>query len=115
MGYSETEPTVYIVYWPEINVVKAGFSCNQRWRSFALRGAVVVDLVPCGNARDAFALERLVDRALQSVCRRRPFKSAAEAAPYLGNRGGGYLECWSLPPGVNPMGILANTDWEKVA
>lgn len=115
MGYKRTQATVYIVYWPDIRVVKAGYSYNQRWRAFERRGAVIVDLVPCEDWRDAFALEHLVDRALQRACRKRPFRSAEEATPYLGNRGGGYLECWHLPAGVSPMDILTTTDWEEVA
>lgn len=112
MGYKRTEPTVYIVHWPEIGVVKAGYSCNQRWRAFALRGATVVDLVPCEDSTDAFALEHVVEEALRRECRKRAFTSADDAAPYLGNRGGGWLECWKLPPGRTPMQILRGTDWK---
>lgn len=115
MGYKRTTPTLYIVYWPEIGAVKAGFSSNQRWRAFELRGAVVIDLVPCDDFRDAFALETLVDRAFEQACRKRRFRTADEAIPYLGNSGGGYLECWQLPPGVTPMNILTGTDWGEVA
>lgn len=115
MGYKQTKPTIYVVHWPEIGVVKSGFSCNQRWRAFQLRGAIVDDLIPFDDARDAFAMESLVDRALHQFCVRRPFKSARDAEPYLGGRGGGWLECWKLPAGVTPLQILQSTRWDEVA
>lgn len=112
MGYKATKHTVYIVQWPDQRVVKAGYSLHQRWRAFELRGAVVVDLIEFESHNDAYVFEQLVDAALCAACRKRPFKSAKDAAPLLGTGGGGWMECWALPPGLTPMQILTETDWE---
>ncbi len=110
MTYKATKPTVYIVHWPEIRVIKAGFSCNQRWRPFVLRGAVIVDLIEFDCSSDAFAFEDVVDHALRAVCEP-AFRTAADAEPHLGGRGGGWLECYPLPEGTAPMDILTQADW----
>lgn len=113
MGYKATEPTVYVVEWPEIHVVKAGFSCNQRWRSFTLRGAEVVDLVRFPSSMDAFEFESVVLAAFRAQCVA-GFPDSDAAEPYLGNRGGGWAECFTLPAGRRAIDILHDTDWMAV-
>lgn len=113
MGYKATKPTVYIVQWPGENLVKVGFSCNQRWRPFVLRGAAVVDLVEFDSAVDAFDFETLVLRGFAKIGSR-AFTCADDATPYLGSGGGGWLECYRLPDGVKPADVLAETDWSVI-
>lgn len=105
--------TIYVVHWPEINVMKAGYSTRRRWWAFQRRGAVVVDLIHFDNSTDAFAFESVVLAGLRS---RGPlaFESAAEAEPYLGGRGGGWLECYRIPEDLDPMELLKSIDWMSV-
>jgi hypothetical protein len=101
--------TVYVVHWPEIRVVKAGYSERRRWRAFLSRGAEIVDLVEFEDVSDAFAYEDVLHDAL------RPngyaFDTALEAKPYLGGAGGGYMECFRMPDGKTPWQILCAVDW----
>lgn len=104
---------VYLVHWPEINVMKAGYTAFNRWRVFTARGAVMVDLIEFDNSSDAFEFEDLVHRGM---ARRGPqaFTCATDAVPWLGAGGGGYLECYRLPDGLTPMELLTSTNWLEV-
>jgi hypothetical protein len=106
----KTVNTVYLVHWPEINVMKAGYSKRRRWWSFQRRGAVVVDLIHFDDFSDASAFESVVLAGLRSRGKL-AFKSAAEAEPYLGGRGGGWLECYRIPEDLDPMELLRSIDW----
>jgi hypothetical protein len=103
---------VYLVHWPDIAVMKAGVSCQKRWRAFVQRGAEIVDLVPCDDPADAYELESVVHAGL--IGSGLAFRSAAEAVPYLGGNGGGYRECFRVPDGMTPMEILQSVDWLTV-
>jgi hypothetical protein len=105
--------TVYIVHWPDIGVIKAGYTGRKRWRTFVNRGAQIVDLVPFDNSTDAFEFESMVHRRLSSLGPL-AFTSATEASPYLGRGGGGWCECYRMPDGVTPMELLTSTDWSTV-
>jgi hypothetical protein len=100
----------YIVHWPALNVVKVGVSNARRWLAFVQRGAVVVDLIEHDDHADAWVWETLVQQAFRCVAPL-AFASAAEAEPYLGGGGGGYLECFRLAPGDSPSKVLETTDW----
>lgn len=103
----------YIVYWPTVNVVKVGVSQRRRWRGFIQRGAVVVDLIEHEYQADAWVWEALVQEAFRRVAPL-AFSSAAEAAPYLGRGGAGYLECFRLAAGNTPSNVLETTDWIRI-
>lgn len=91
------QPTVYAVYWPEINVVKVGYSGGRRWRTFTSRGAQLLQLLDdFTTVGDALDFEAVCHLVLEEVCHY-AFRSAAEAAPYLGNNGGGHRECFKVP------------------
>lgn len=97
MGYKETRPTTYLVCWPEVGIVKAGYTARQRWRKFLLRGAHLLQTVEFDSGISAFELETQLDDYLRAVCEP-AFHGPAEAEPYLGTGGGGWLECYRLPP-----------------
>ena len=108
--YSRTKPTVYAVYWPEINVFKVGFSEHQRWRMFVLRGAKILGLLDNFDSfSQALNFEDACHLALWPTCRP-GFSSAKEAAPYLGASGGGYVECFRVPGDLMPSEILLFID-----
>lgn len=114
MNHSRSDAhVVYIVYWPGLHTVKAGYSSRRRWRAFLKRGAQIVDCVPFGNSTDAFEFESLILRRLKTVGTP-AFSSALHAEPHLGGRGGGWCECYRLPDGITPMGLLQSTDWSLV-
>ena len=85
----------YVVGWPDHGIVKVGSTDRgrQRWGPFLCRGGVMLYLKECDNnleeeVRIRGVLDQLYDRA---------FRCKEEAAPFLGNRGGGYLECYAIP------------------
>lgn len=94
--------TVYAVGWDEpTRMVKFGVSKLGRWRSF--QGGHVLALVEFDRPLDAY----LFERALHIECRRSlpAFISKEEAAPFLGQKGTGYCECY-LMSGVEGLMIL---------
>lgn len=98
--------TVYAVHWPEINVFKIGFSERQRWKAFVNRGANVIGLLDDFAAgTSGYDFEYACHLVSSEVCRP-GFKSAEEAAPYLGGRGGGYMECYRVPGDLMPSEIV---------
>lgn len=104
------KPVVYLVHWPDVNVIKAGISMQKRWRAFVKRGGIVVDLVEFDDYADAAAFETVVHNGLRqygSVA----FDGAAEAIPYLGGSGGGWAECFTIPAGVGPKELLRSINW----
>lgn len=113
MKKKQRVPVVYLVHWPELNVMKAGISTQKRWRAFLQRGAEVVDLVEFEDYADASAFESVVLKGI-SLRGQRAFGSAVEAIPYLGGNGGGYCECYLLTEGLAPMELLRSTDWLSV-
>ncbi|AVP67335.1 hypothetical protein [Prescottella equi] len=106
MGYKKTAPTIYVVAWAADRIVKVGYSDRQRWRPFVLRGAEVVDLIEFESVTDAFDFESWAHGALLRLCER-AFSSAADAAKYLGNAGGGWKECYVIPAGMEVADLLA--------
>lgn len=95
MGYKRTVDTVYAVYWADDQILKVGYSEYQRWKPFVARGAEVLSLRTFDTYDEASALEQTCHSLLRHVCER-AFDSRAEARPYLGGSGGGYLECYRM-------------------
>jgi hypothetical protein len=91
MSYHKTNPTVYAVMFDERKTIKIGCSSVQRWRNF--RGAALLQLIEFTNAIDAYYLEAKLHTAFRSQFPP-AFASAAEANPFLLNRGGGWMECY---------------------
>ena len=87
----------YVVGWPSIGVVKAGSTMagRPRYGAFLSRGAVMLHLAAHPFGGD-LAVESSLHREM--VARwPRAFSCKEDAAPHLGGRGGGYLECYSIP------------------
>lgn len=105
MGYKRTTHTIYAVAWPEINVLKVGYSENQRWRPFLLRGGEVVQLSEFDDVVSAFSFESVCHRALRRICRT-AFESATPAVPFLGAAGGGWSECYRIPGDLTGRELL---------
>jgi hypothetical protein len=100
--------SVYAVYWPEINVFKVGTSEShrRRWRTFINRGAILLGLKDFkGFSFSDYDFEGVCHDVLSDVCRR-GFNTSAEAVPYLGGQGGGWLECYRVPGDLMPSEIL---------
>lgn len=96
--FCETYPSriAYLVSWPygEMTVAKAGFTRSpRRWRVFVARGATV-DALFYGSA--AASVENALLDWLSSEGDH-AFQSKEQAAPHLGSKGGGWLECYALP------------------
>lgn len=83
---------VYLMSWPAATFVKVGISANQRWRVFIPRGAVALAVVR-GPSAAMSRLESLVHDGLEGVLEP-AFPRKADAAPFLGCLGAGYLECY---------------------
>jgi hypothetical protein len=112
--YSRTKPTVYAVHWSQINVFKIGFSDCQRWRIFQLRGATLLGLKSFDTVSDGLDFEAVCQDVLSEVCRP-VFRTNQAAEPYLGGRGGGYLECFRVPADLMPSEILSFIDFRLEA
>ena len=106
MGYKQTRPTVYVVHWPAIDVFKVGCTERQRWRMYLLRGAQLIALHEFDSVSAAYGYEGQCHRLLESLCSP-GFGSTADAEPYVGVRGDGYLECYQLPTDVPAIEIAA--------
>ena len=90
-------PQRYLVGWPD-GIVKVGSTDNgrKRWGPFLRRGAEMLDLANYGKDGSEMHAELWLQAQLRSRFSR-AFASKPEAAPYLGSRGAGYLECYSIP------------------
>ena len=83
---------VYVVYWPDSGIIKAGVTFNPgRWRKFCRRGAILLAVIPGAGVRIEKTLED--EFALSGV---RAFSSWEEATPWLGAGGCGYTECYRV-------------------
>lgn len=93
MGYQTTDPTCYVVDWPDAGVFKIGYSAQQRWRSFVLKGANIVALHPFPQSTGAFNLETYFENCAQMLYPGAFDEKTPEAQSLLGPDCGGYLEC----------------------
>jgi len=88
-------PTVYLVHWPTIDVIKAGFTEVKRWRKFVQHGADLLGTFQYANAHAAFEAETAIEQFLARLTQhQKAFDTKESAVPYLGHSGGGYMECW---------------------
>jgi hypothetical protein len=82
---------VYVVYWHESGIVKAGCASNRpRWRRFCVRGAELLALFPGSNVY----LESEIAKRFAELGRP-AFGSKAEGFEHVGNAGG-HFECYVL-------------------
>lgn len=86
-------PTVYVVAWPNENIVKAGYTTRDRWKPFVSRGAVLLKLESYVNATEALQREAYLENAMMAEFER-AFTERSQALPILGKGGGGYSECY---------------------
>ena len=93
-GYKNHADSTYLVAWDDQLVIKAGVTNKQRWRTFCLRGArlVLLHFSDAGPA-DTSDLEQQVLAYLRGRLSY-AFDANADAEPFLGHRGDGYLECY---------------------
>lgn len=87
---------VYVVVWPlPIGVIKVGYTSTNRHAAFINRGATLRELVEFTGSTAAFDVERA---ALDHLAKFLPraFSSATEAVDILGNKGAGYMECYTF-------------------
>lgn len=96
----------YLVGWPDAEIVKAGSTNTGRPRygAFLSRGAQMLHLAAFPFGGDLYT-ERRIHAEMQA---RSPlaFACKEDAAPYLGAKGGGYLECYHVP--LTEWGHLIN-------
>jgi len=112
MSYKRTVPTVYAVVFPDLHILKVGYSGGQRWRNFVARGAEVLELIEFDDTEEAHAFEGSTHQYLRS--RLGPgFRSANDAEPHLGIGGGGWGETYLVPHGINPRQVLAEMSVAK--
>lgn len=97
MAYKPTAPSVYMVAWRDLHIVKVGYSYVQRWKPFVARGGELIGVEEFEDATAAFRRED--DLAwLMAEISKPAFTHKAQAASILGNRGSGFSECWSASP-----------------
>lgn len=98
--------SVYAVAWPEHRLIKIGYTHLRRWRTFTARGGVLILEEPFPTSTEAFAREAVLhDR----IATRAPkaFHTRTEAKPFLGQSGGGWLECYRMT--VNDFSEVVNS------
>ena len=96
-------PTVYLVHWPSIDVIKAGFTEVKRWRKFVQHGANLLGTFQYANAHAAFEAETAIEQFLAHQTQyQKPFDNKESAEPYLGHSGAGYMECWQFLTPTTP-------------
>ena len=90
-------PQRYVVAWPE-GIVKAGNTWNgrRRWGPFLSRGAAMLDLATFDSLGPDLESEQYMHTILAE---RFPpaFQHRSEATDHL-PRGGGWMECYAVPP-----------------
>jgi hypothetical protein len=101
----------YVVGWPE-GIVKVGNTDHgrQRWGTFLCRGGMMLDLAKYERLVQGLEAEIWLEKQLAQRYDW-AFTCKEEAEPYLGNRGGGWTECFKIPPENWPEIIeLARTE-----
>lgn len=105
MTYGSCPPTVYAVFFLEINVAKIGFTEGMRWRTFIRNGATLVATEEFDNSTLARIFEKRTHNYLRSIL---PpgFASPAEAAPHIRAQGAGWSETYSVPTAAALLSAL---------
>lgn len=92
----------YVVAWPD-HIVKAGFAGeSRRWKHFVGKGAELLAVYAFQNALNAMFLENHAHE-LMSYLGVPAFDEKSQSIPYLGLSGGGWMECYRLPPARLPF------------
>jgi hypothetical protein len=82
---------LYVVRWPQQEMIKVGVSKNERWQDFGAGVELIFTLrAPRGVA---LALEARVHQRLSQL-HPRPFRRASQAVTLLGTKGAGFTECY---------------------
>jgi len=90
----EIKGFVYLVHWPQARFTKVGFTTSsRRWQHFVGRGEELLGVIET-TGMGALETERSMHRTLRRRGLPSAFASKADAAPYLGQRGGGWTECY---------------------
>lgn len=97
-------PQRYVIGWRDHDLVKVGTTTlgRRRYGMFLARGGEVLDLrnyKSCGDLDAELSLQSVLDDHWP-----RAFASRHEAAPFLGNKGSGWTECFRIP----------THDWSRV-
>lgn len=92
-------PHAYVVYWPNLGVLKVGKSERVRWRAWAGRGAVEVATIDTCCLPHVGRIEQYILRHLAAHAER-AFATKADSKVALKD-GVGWTECYSLP--VSPL------------
>lgn len=108
-GYARHVPSVYLVGWDDALIIKPGYTGCRRYRKFEIREATTYGVWGGTGARpwrEALLTENALGRILRAHCES-AFTSAVDAIPYLGARGGGYLECYRAPDRDTYLAMLS--------
>ena len=91
-------PQRYVIGW-EDGIVKVGETWHgrRRWGAFLNRGGTMLDLAYYEYLGDALDGEIWLQSQLHKAYPM-AFDDKSEAIPYMGPSGGGYLECFKIPP-----------------
>ena len=85
---------VYLVHWEQARFTKVGFTTSsRRWQHFVGRGAHLLGVIESSGLA-ALENERFMHRTLRRRGLLPAFACKADAAPYLGQNGSGYSECY---------------------
>lgn len=91
-------PQRYVIGWPD-GVVKVGNTWHgrRRWGRFVARGGKLIDLAHYEHLGEALEGEQWLQKQLAR--RYRPaFREKQDSLQHLGASGGGWLECFAVPP-----------------
>lgn len=91
-GYKRHDPTVYIMRWPD-QVLKVGYSANQRWRKHIFNGGEVLALFVYPTSTEAFAFETAGHEFLRASAGN-AFAGRGDAIDHLGPDCDGWAECF---------------------
>lgn len=86
-------PHVYVVCWPEQEILKVGISRNIRWSAWRVRGVVEIATVDTCCEPHSRRLEQWSHRELARTLPR-AFATRADSIDVLGSGGVGYSECY---------------------
>ncbi len=91
-------PSRYVIAWPD-GIVKIGITSlgRRRWGMFLARGGTMLDLAFYESVDESVQAEVWLERTVALMGYGRPFAHKSDAERHLGNRGGGYTECHSIP------------------
>lgn len=96
MSQSDFSPSVYLIGWRSIGVVKVGSAYrSRRWKDVAARGGELIDVVSFPDYRTALSVEHATRLHLMGQFPR-AYRDRGEATEILSN-GCGWSECLRIP------------------